>query len=86
MIIEHDGPNVLNTFPTPTTRQEQHDIAEQCANYQHTFAATSATKEEEEIAAKGVLPDGTKPVKVAKRVWRPKAANVYEEPEAPAFE
>jgi len=36
-----------------------------------TFAASSATEEEEKIAKTGTLPDGTKPVKVPKRIWRP---------------
>lgn len=36
-----------------------------------TLTATSATKEEEEIAKLGRLPDGTKPVRVPKRLWRP---------------
>ncbi|CAJ1950406.1 unnamed protein product [Cylindrotheca closterium] len=51
------------------------------AAYQ-TFAATSATEEEEIIARRGQLPDGTKPVKVPKRIWRAQVKNVYEEPEA----
>ena len=46
-----------------------------------TFAASSATEEEELIAKTGRLPDGTKPVQVPKRVWRPQVKNIYEEPE-----
>jgi hypothetical protein len=46
-----------------------------------TFAASSATEAEESIAKKGVLPDGTKPVQVPKRVWRPQVKNIYEEEE-----
>jgi hypothetical protein len=34
-----------------------------------SFAATSATVEEERIAKQGKLPDGTKPVQVEKRIW-----------------
>jgi hypothetical protein len=46
-----------------------------------TFAASSATEEEETIAKTGGMPDGTKPVQVPKRVWRPQVKNIYEEPE-----
>src|SRR5210317_831761 len=77
-IIEQDGPDIAYNHPTPPLH-----IQRQLANDTHpsTFAASSATKEEEEIAAKGILPDGTKPVAVPKRMWRAKAKNVYEEPE-----
>ncbi|CAJ1955479.1 unnamed protein product [Cylindrotheca closterium] len=51
------------------------------AAYQ-TFAATSATEEEQMIAKWGQFPDGTKPFKVPKRIWRAQVKNVYEEPEA----
>ena len=47
-----------------------------------TLAATSATKEEEEIAKLGRLPDGTKPVRVPKRLWRPQVKSDYIEPRA----
>ena len=77
-IIEQDGPDIAYNHPTPPLH-----IQRQLANDTHpsTFAASSTTKEEEEIAAKGILPDGTKPVAVPKRMWRAKAKNVYEEPE-----
>ena len=47
-----------------------------------SFAATSATVEEERIAKQGKLPDGTKPVQVEKRIWRAQVKNIYEEPAA----
>src|SRR6056300_561688 len=76
--IKQDGPDITYDHPTPPLH-----IQQQLADDTHpsTFAASSATKEEEEIAAKGILPDGTKPVAVPKRMWRAKAKNVYEEPE-----
>jgi hypothetical protein len=46
-----------------------------------TLAATSAIEAEEAIAKKGEHPDGSKPVKVPKRVWRPRIRTVYKEPE-----
>jgi hypothetical protein len=45
------------------------------------FAATSTTEEEEQITRRGNHPDGSAPVKVPKRAWRPKIKTVYEEPE-----
>src|SRR5210317_1141195 len=78
ILIEQEGSNITAIFTTPPL-PTQHTMASN--SHTSTFAASSATKAEEEIAAKGVLPDGTKPVSVPKRVWRPKAKNVYEEPE-----
>jgi hypothetical protein len=46
-----------------------------------TFAASSATEAEEEIAKLGKHPDGSVPVKVPKRIWRPQVQSRYEEPE-----
>jgi hypothetical protein len=46
-----------------------------------TLAASAATEEEQQIAKLGRQPDGSKPVKVPKRVWRPKVKFGYEEPE-----
>ena len=46
-----------------------------------TFAASSATEAEELIAKRGQHPDGSTPVQVAKRAYRPKVRTVYEEPE-----
>jgi hypothetical protein len=46
-----------------------------------TFAASSATKAEEKIAKLGKHPDGSVPVKVPKRIWRPQVQSRYEEPE-----
>ena len=45
-----------------------------------TFAATSQTEEEAKRAKQGHA-DGSKPVKVPKRVWRPKVRSEYIEPE-----
>ena len=47
-----------------------------------TFAATSQTEEEAKIAEKGHA-DGSKPVQVPKRIWRPKMRSEYVEPEDP---
>ena len=47
----------------------------------HTFAASTATEAEERIAQAGKFADGSKPVQVPKRVWRPQVKNAYEEPE-----
>jgi hypothetical protein len=46
-----------------------------------TFAASSATEAEEKIAKLGKHPDGSVPVKVPKRIWRPQVQSRYEEPE-----
>ena len=47
-----------------------------------TFAASAASEAEERIAKSGRHPDGSKPVKVPKRIWRPKIRMMYKEPEA----
>jgi hypothetical protein len=45
------------------------------------FEASTATEAEQKIAKLGRQPDGSKPVTVPKRVWRPKVKFQYEEPE-----
>ena len=44
------------------------------------MAATSATEAEQNKAAEGQT-DGSKPITMEKRVWRPKVSNVYLDPE-----
>jgi hypothetical protein len=46
-------------------------------NYPLTFAASSATEDEEKIAKLGKHPDGSIPVTVPKRIWRPQVKSVY---------
>jgi hypothetical protein len=46
-----------------------------------TLAASSATEAEQKIAKLGKQPEGSKPVSVPKRLWRPKVKFQYEEPE-----
>mmetsp|Transcript_13167 Transcript_13167/g.31418 ORF Transcript_13167/g.31418 Transcript_13167/m.31418 type:complete len:1848 (-) Transcript_13167:281-5824(-) len=80
-LLDEPTPTILSNLPLPPTTTEKTEIISQLEESSHqTFAATSATKEEEEIARRGVLPDGTKPVQVAKRIWRAKAKNTYIEP------
>lgn len=49
-----------------------------------TYAASSATQAEQEKAKRlretGTHPDGTKPVIVPKRIWRPKVQSDYLDP------
>jgi hypothetical protein len=47
----------------------------------HTFAASAATEQEEQIAKTGVHPDGSKSISVAKRPWRPQVKSTYKEVE-----
>jgi hypothetical protein len=75
------NPHTLHISQPPT---DTHTNTLPQSNTSHsgsTFAATSATEAEEEIARKGKHPDGSTPVKVTKRAWRPKIKTVYEEPE-----
>ena len=46
-----------------------------------SFAASSATEEEEKLARWGRHPDGSTKVEVPKRVWRPQMKSTYVEPE-----
>jgi hypothetical protein len=69
----------LTRSPIPLTQSL--DPLTQTEKEPRTFAASSATEAEETIAKKGCHPDGSTPVKVQKRVWRPKMQTVYEEPE-----
>jgi hypothetical protein len=46
-----------------------------------TFAASSATEEEEKIARLGKHTDGSKPIKVQKRIWRPQVRSEYHDEE-----
>ena len=46
-----------------------------------SFAASSATEEEEKLARWGRHPDGSTKVEVPKRIWRPQMKSTYIEPE-----
>lgn len=69
--LKTDNKTNKNSSPKPTSKI-----------LPRTYAATSATVAEEETAKRGRHPDGSTPVKVPKRVWRPKIRMEYEEPEA----
>jgi hypothetical protein len=47
-----------------------------------TLAASSATAEEEALAAKGKFEDGTTPIQMERRVWRAQVKSQYVEPES----
>jgi hypothetical protein len=92
LFVDYNDPTTINflrnnnvTFARPERTIINPTGNAYAALYQHsrplTFAATSATEEEEEIARKGEHPDGSKSVEVPKRVWRPRINAVYEEPE-----
>ena len=67
-IIAIDGSSVIHHIRRPSKEEL------------HTFAASAATEAEERIA-KTKFADGSKPVQVPKRVWRPQVKNEYREPE-----
>lgn len=69
--------NITNDDQT-NTQTNTHDKTKHTAK---TFAASSATEAEEKIAKLGKHPDGSIPVKVPKRIWRPQVQSRYEEPE-----
>ncbi len=81
--IDQDADNNIlhNTNPEIYQPTELTDPPDPPDPPSRTFAASSATEAEERIAKEGRHPDGSTPVNVPKRVWRPKVQMVYEEPE-----
>jgi hypothetical protein len=50
-------------------------------SFVHSFAASAATKEELEAAAKRRKLENSKPVKTERRIWRPQVTSQYQEPD-----
>jgi hypothetical protein len=63
------------------TDDDNDEPKKETTTFPRTLAASSATEAEQQIAQSGRQPDGSKPVAVPKRVWRPKVKFQYEEPE-----
>jgi hypothetical protein len=60
--------------------QERLETARKRKKEQHySFAASTATTEQQELAKSGIQPDGTKAVQCQKRTWRPQVKYDYQE-------
>jgi hypothetical protein len=76
-----DDNSVINTYDGPPELIPRNKDPDIIPPEPRSFAASSATEAEENIAKKGKHADGSTPVNVPKRMWRPKVRMVYEEPE-----
>jgi hypothetical protein len=76
-----DDESVINTYDGPPELIPRNRDPDVIPPEPRSFAASSATEAEEKIARAGKHADGSTPVNVPKRIWRPKVRMVYEEPE-----
>jgi hypothetical protein len=67
--LERDSHDTATTSPEPPKKRHK------------TLAATSATEEEQRRANEEGQTDGSQPITMEKRAWRPTVSNVYLDPE-----
>jgi hypothetical protein len=73
--------SIMETSDSDDDSSEEDNSEAERIQEPKTLASSAATEAEQRIAKLGKQPDGSKPVQVPKRVWRPKVKFGYEEPE-----